>query len=83
MRIVGAISVCYICAEMLNETKNKTVAAEDLNSLLGIPISSSNSTTKGQDKGMKNSKIDYNHHHYDHIQLKPVLNVDNNYIHTA
>ena len=83
MRIVGAISVCYICAEMLNETKNKTVAAEDLNSLLGIPISSSNSTTKGQDKGMKNSKIDYNHHHYDHIQLKPVLNVDNNYIYTV
>ena len=64
MRIVGAISVCYICAEMLNETKNKIVAAEELNSLLGVPISFNNSTKKGQDKGMKNSKTDYNHPSY-------------------
>ena len=50
MNVVGAISTCYICAEMLKETKNKTVAAESLSATLGIPRGMK-ASRRSQDKG--------------------------------
>ena len=62
LNVVGAIRACFVCAEILKETKNKALTAEKFSSLLGIPTSSKQppQKEKGHDKGNPHLEIIFN-----------------------